>query len=302
MQPSRSIICEECKLPRRTSEWFDVCKMCVRNLPKVRCGACAAIVRRLQPDSPLCRRCAGVFSNQLIACEKCGHPDYHLLSDPGLCRKCHTNAVKRTWMKSLLQNIVCCDCGFTKRCATRSEMICRTCYDKRRNSELKCTFRGCTKPIQNKKWQLCREHNENRRAPKLLSKYIKSYASPCPQNVRYFMALAAKSSVPDGNTYETIVRATELRRYRAIGEYLKIYELPEILTWQAIHDALPKLSNRGRIRSKFVRSGLLEVGNLLLQARLLPDWDSYLCEQRLDKYLKSAPPMFVDHVDRKSVV
>jgi hypothetical protein len=110
------------------------------------------------------------------------------------------------------------------------------------------------------------------------------------------MALAAKSSVPDGNTYETSVRATDLRRYRAIGEYLKIYELPEILTWQAIHDALPKLSNRGRIRSKLVRSGLLELGNLFLQARLLPDWDSYLCEQRLDKYLKSVPPMFVDHV------
>jgi site-specific recombinase XerD len=175
-------------------------------------------------------------------------------------------------------------------------MICKACYDKRRNGEVKCTLRGCTKSIKNKKWQLCKWHNEDRLAPKLLSEYIKSYASPFPQNVRYFLALAAKSRVPHGNTYETTVRAIDLRRYRAIGGYLKIYELPEILTWRAIHEALPKLSNRGRVRSKFIRSGLLELGNLLLQERLLPDWNSYLCEQRLDKYLKSAPPRLVEHV------
>ena len=85
-------------------------------------------------------------------------------------------------------------------------------------------------------------------------------------------------------------------RYRAIGEYLKSYELPETLTWQAIHEALPKLSKRGRSRSKFIRSGLLELGNLFLQERLLPNWDCYLSEQRLQKYLKSAPLIFVNHV------
>jgi integrase len=85
-------------------------------------------------------------------------------------------------------------------------------------------------------------------------------------------------------------------RYRAIGEFLKIYELPEVLTWQAIHEALPKLGKRGRTRSKLIRSGLLELGNLFVHERLSPGWTSYLDEQRVDKYLKSTPPMFVEHV------
>jgi len=164
MRTRRSIMCEECKLPRRTKQWFDVCDVCVRNLPKVRCAACARSVVKLQPDSPLCRACAGRLSKLIIVCERCGRADYPFIGDPGLCRKCHRNSLHR------------------------------------------------------------------------------------------------------------------------------------LLTWQAINEALPKLSKRGRVRTKFIRSGLLELGNLFLQERLLPDWNSFLCEQRLDKYLKSAPPMFVEHV------
>ena len=70
--------------------------------------------------------------------------------------------------------------------------ICEACYDKRRNGEVKCTFIGCKRLIENKKWQLCKWHNEDRLALKRLSKYIKSYVSPFPQNVRYFLTLAAK--------------------------------------------------------------------------------------------------------------
>ena len=296
MRTRRSIICEECKLPRRTKQWFDVCAMCVPKLPKLGCAVCAGKVLRLQPNSSLCRRCAGKYSNQISTCEKCGRADYQFLSDPGLCRKCHINALHRIWVKSLPQDIVCVCCGFTKPCCSKSESICEACYDKRRNGEVKCTFIGCKRLIENKKWQLCKWHNEDRLALKRLSKYIKSYVSPFPQNVRYFLTLTATIRLPNGNADETTVRAKELMRYRAIGEYLKSYELPESLTWQAIHEALPKLSKRGRSRSKFIRSGLLELGNLFLQERLLPNWDCYLSEQRLQKYLNSAPPMFVNHV------
>src|SRR5215208_844589 len=120
MQTRRSIICEKCKLPRRTRQWFDVCDRCVRNLPKVRCAACATSVFKQQPDAPLCRRCAGRLSKLIIVCERCGRADYQFLSDPGLCRTCHRKTIKRIWLKSLPQNIVCCDCGFTKRCCTKS--------------------------------------------------------------------------------------------------------------------------------------------------------------------------------------
>src|SRR5687768_15587757 len=104
MQTRRSIICEECKLPRRTKEWFDVCNRCVRNLPKVQCSACAWRVRRLQPDSSFCRRCAGKYSKQMSSCEECKRADYTFLSDPRRCRKCHTKALKMIWVKSLPKN------------------------------------------------------------------------------------------------------------------------------------------------------------------------------------------------------
>lgn len=296
MQTRRSIICEECKLPRRTKQWFDVCALCVRNLPKVRCGACARRVRRLQPDSSLCRRCAGKYSEPMRSCEECGQADYTFLNDPGLCRKCHRNSLRRVWFKSLPKNIVCGDCGLTKACATRSEMICHACYNKRCTREKKCSFAGCSRVIANKEWQLCRRHNTDRLAPKLLSDYVKGYYSRFPQNVRYFLFLTAKLRVNDSDSFLTTLRGKDLMRYRATGKYLQIYELPEILTWRAIHDALPKRSKRGRVTCQLIRSGLLELGNRLLQAGLLPSWESYLNEQRLERYLKSTPAIFVEHV------
>ena len=175
-------------------------------------------------------------------------------------------------------------------------MICYACYNKRRNGEGKCTSAACSKVIANKKWQLCWRHNTDRIAPKLLNDYVKGYYSPFPQNVRYFLFLTAKLRVNESSSVVTPIRGKDLKRYRALGRYLKVYELPEILTWRAIHEALPKRSRRSRVTCQLIRSGLLELGNTLLQAGLLPSWESYLNEKRLDKYLKSAPPIFVEHV------
>jgi hypothetical protein len=126
-------------------------------------------------------------------------------------------------------------------------------------------------------------HNTDRLAPKLLSDYVKRYYSRFPQNVRYFLFLTTKLRVNDSDSFVTKIRTNDLIRYRTIGKYLKVYELPEILTWRAIHEALPKLGKQGRARCQFIRSGLLELGNLYLLAGLLPSWESYLNEQRLDR-------------------
>jgi hypothetical protein len=150
--------------------------------------------------------------------------------------------------------------------------------------------------IVNKKWQLCWRHNTDRLSPKLLSDYIKGYSSPFPQNVRYFLSLTAKLKVSDSDSVLKTMRTKDLKRYRALGRYLKVYELPEILTWRAIHEALPKRNEPGRLRCQLVRSGLLELGNTFFQAGLLPSWESYLNERRLDRYLKSTPAIFVEHV------
>src|ERR1700754_1028758 len=296
MQMIRSIICEQCKLPRRTQQWFDVCTRCVRNLPKVRCGACPVRVRRLEPDSSLCRRCAGKYAKHMSSCEACGRVDYAFLSDPGLCRKCRRNSLRRIRGKSLPKNIVCGVCGLTKACPSRSEMICYACYKKRLNGDVKCTVAGCSKVIVNKKWQLCWRHNTDRLSPKLLSDYIIGYSSPFPQNVRYFLSLTAKLKASDSDSVLKTMRTKDLKRYRALGRFLKVYELPEILTWRAIHEALPKRNEPGRLRCQLVRSGLLELGNTFFQAGLLPSCDSYLNDQRLDRYLQSTPPIFVEHI------
>jgi len=95
------------------------------------------------------------------------------------------------------------------------------------------------------------------------------------------------------NVEETTIRARDLWRYRAIGEYLKNCELPETLTWCAIEEALPRLTKRARVRTKFIRSCLFELGNLFLQEEL---WSKHRQERLLEKYLKSTPVIFVEHV------
>ena len=46
---------------------------------------------------------------------------------------------------------------------------------------------------------------------------------------------------------------------------------------------------------QLIRSGLLELGNMFLQAGSC-QLESYLNERRLDRYLKSTPAIFIEHV------
>jgi len=295
MQRGRSIICEECKLPRKSRRWFDVCDLCVRKLPKVQCGGCPTKVRRLQPDSPFCLPCSKRLSKVKIACEKCGLADYPRISYPGHCGKCYLNAIHRKNLKLRLRKFVCSACGLTKTSLPNAEMICKTCYEKRRRSKGKCTVTGCRGSALHKKLQLCIYHNQNRCAPMLLNKYIKSYDSPFPQNVRYFLALTTKLGLVDCNVDDRSVRARDLCKYRAVGEYLQSHELPEMLSWQAMHDALPKTrkrGQRGRAKVHFIRSGLLEIGHHFLPEQFVP----YQRERLMEKCLRSTPVMFVEHV------
>ncbi|HET9713332.1 MAG TPA: hypothetical protein VFP64_15670 [Pyrinomonadaceae bacterium] len=109
------------------------------------------------------------------------------------------------------------------------------------------------------------------------------------------MALTTKLGLANCNVDERSVLVRDLLKYRAVGEYLQSHELPEMLTWQAIHEALPKArkrGQRGRAKVHFIRSGLLELGHHFLPEQLVP----YQRERRLEKWLRSAPAMFVEHV------
>jgi len=99
----------------------------------------------------------------------------------------------------------------------------------------------------------------------------------------------------DCNVDERTVPVRDLCKYRAVGEYLQSHELPEMLSWQAIHEALPKArkcGQRGRIRVHFIRSGLLEIGHHFLPEQFVP----YQRERLMEKWLRSTPMMFVEHV------
>ncbi len=290
----RSIVCEECKLPRRTQNWFDVCRGCLPKLTKTPCAECAVLFYRLAPGSSNCRRCAARLSDVKIICESCSVADYSFTRDPLHCRKCHYAARLRSWKKTLPREAVCVVCREMKPTCKKKEMICKICYEKRRNGDVSCTSPGCTNLIGNKRWLLCNYHNMDRLAKNRLNEYAKSYCSPFPQNERYFAILAASGRRADNGLHT--IREMDMRRYRAIGWYLKVYELPENLSWDDIYNALPEAGKYGQLRNTLIRSCLFELGNLLVAQGLMPDCNSYLNLSRLGRSQQVLPAHFLEQI------
>src|SRR6185295_6777586 len=158
----RSIICEVCKLPRRSSYGFDICKRCTRLVKRVRCSACPSLFCQLAPERLLCFQCTNLLTGERIVCESCGVSDFSLKVDPRQCRRCHMNSMSRKCKAILPKNVICVDCGLTKNTYRKNEMICRSCYVKRRYGDQKCSTDGCTRPVQYKKLLLCEWHNRLR--------------------------------------------------------------------------------------------------------------------------------------------
>lgn len=85
-------------------------------------------------------------------------------------------------------------------------------------------------------------------------------------------------------------------RFRAIGNFLKSHELPEVLTWEAIDKALPPLTKKSRATTKFIRSGLMDLGHLHAIRGELPDWKTYRTVRMAREMSASAPPAFCANV------
>jgi hypothetical protein len=136
----------------------------------------------------------------------------------------------------------------------------------------------------------------DRLAPNRLMEYAKNYSSPFPQNERYFAQLSSKIRWDDADKGIITFCETDVRRYRAIGNFLKSYELPEELTWQAILNIRPDPRKYGRLRTNLIRSCLLELANIFAEQQLMPDWNSYLNERQLERCLETAPEIFLKHL------
>ena len=318
----RSIICEVCKLPRRSSYGFDICKRCTRLVKRVRCSACPSLFCQPGPERLLCFQCTNLLTGERIVCESCGVSDFSLKVDPKQCRRCHMNWMSRKCKAALPKNVICVDCGLAKNTWRKNKMICRSCDTKRRSAGHRCSMDGCSKPVHYKKLLLCEWHNKlrlrtnrgikcvidhcNQLAHKkalcshhyldqlakgTLRKYVQEYTAPFPQNAIYFADLASRIN------WSAPITAHDLRRFRTIGEFLKVKQLPEVLTWEVIEDARPSYGKANRIKIMLIRSCLLDLGNLYAERGVLQDRNSYLLERRLHS-LKSTPPVFRENVFR----
>jgi hypothetical protein len=124
---------------------------------------------------------------------------------------------------------------------------------------------------------------------------VNGYSSPFPQNHRYFADIASRINWTDVDSGITTITTNDLRRFRAIGDFLKTQELPEVLSWKALDDARPRLGKTDRNRKILVRSCLNDLGQFLVERGLLQDWNSYSLDRRLQS-LKSTPAVFRDHI------
>ena len=293
----RSIICEICNRRRQTQSSFDICSKCARKqLPKG-CDACNRSRFRLQPDSAICNGCLKILLKEKITCAACGVTDYAYISDPVQCRKCHRNEYLRNLKKSLREKtIVCISCGEEKPGWKKKEMICFGCDERRRLGDAKCVYPGCNRRMDIKESQLCERHHDDRQAARLLREYVNTYTSPFPQNQRYWTQLVSAIDWEAVDTGLTNIRGTDLKRLRAFASFLETYELPEVLTWNAIEQHLPVLGQTHATKSGFIRSCLFELGYLLAARGEMQERSSYLHENGLRRYLQRAPRVFLSQV------
>ena len=294
----RSIICQICNRARQTQSWFDVCPRCARNhLPKMHCDACNQTKFQLQPNSAICHGCLKTLLKEKITCAACGVTDYPYISDPAHCRNCHQKEYGRNWRKSLREKtIVCISCGKEKPGWKKRERICFVCDERRRLGDAKCVYPGCNKQIDRKESQRCERHHDDRQAATLLREYVNTYTSPFPQNQRYWAQLVSAIDWKAVDRGLMNIRGRDFNRFRAFASFLKTYELPEVLTWHAIDQALPRVGQTNAIKIGFIRSCLFELGDLLASRGEMQDRSSYLYENGLRRFLERSPAVFLSQV------
>jgi hypothetical protein len=181
--------------------------------------------------------------------------------------------------------------GCNKPVRYRKLLLCEqhNTLRRRTNHGIKCIIEHCK--ILAHKRSLCSHHYLDQLAKGTLRKYVQEYTAPFPQNAVYFADLASKIN------WSAPLTAHDLRRFRAIGEFLKVKQLPEILTWKVIEDARPRYGKADRIKIMLIRACLVDLGNLYAERGVLQDRNAYLLERRLHS-LKSTPPMFRENVFR----
>jgi len=95
--------------------------------------------------------------------------------------------------------------------------------------------------------------------------------------------------------YTTLFRSVQVDAERLEG-LVTTRELPEVLTWHAIDQALPLLGQTNSVKIGFIRSCLFELGDLLAERSEIQDRSSHLHENTLRRSLQRCPAIFLTHV------
>jgi hypothetical protein len=111
------------------------------------------------------------------------------------------------------------------------------------------------------------------------------YNSPFSQNEYFFDLLI------EAIDWEKVTEKT-VRKYRAIGEFLRERELREQLTWEAIEETLPPVGPVKRYKTKIIRSCLRDIGQLLAARGLLESRAVYITRRRSFQPIAKAPAGF----------
>jgi hypothetical protein len=144
--------------------------------------------------------------------------------------------------------------------------------------------------------QLCRIHQDDQKASTSLREYFRSYSSPFPHNERYLAELAATVNWEAVENGLMKIRGRDLARFRAFGRFLETCQLPEVLTRQAIEEALPRLGQTNPVRIGFIRSCLFELGDIFADRGEMQDRSSHLHENALQRSLQRCSTVFLTQV------
>lgn len=89
------------------------------------------------------------------------------------------------------------------------------------------------------------------------------------------------------------IRGVHFHRFRVFGTFLETYELPEALSWDVIDQTLALVGQHSATEKRFVRSCLLQLGNVLAERRLIEDRESQLTKCGIRRSLERTPDVFV---------
>ncbi len=280
---ARQIVCEVCGRQRRAEQKDrDICRVCLRKEPSVRCCRCGLMKHRVEEVTGLCPRCTRMVARPVAICARCSHPSVIYNLEEQLCHACHKSKRREVRNKDKQLKVRCSACGKMRSTNVLGRAICNACWREERNGRRICSGCNKLKVIHVKAERLCKQCYKDHLAPKALRRYVADFTTPYPYNQVLFELLATTID------WEAVDQHTD-RKFRAFGRFLQTQQFNEPVTWEHIEAALPFLGPTNRNQPKQIRACLLDLGHVLAAKGQLESWETYLARRNALSPIKQAP-------------